>query len=241
MLQTETLKRSMNVINVQNILNDLFQEELTHDRDRHIVFWYDEASEFAVEVDKLKLDGVRVWKFSDHNLFATKYELEINDRTSHFLLYTNNSKPAPREKWLFNLYELSSEFTAVKITIFMRKLGLEDDSLRHVFIEYGQFFNSNARFENFRKYPVDVYTEEAIDLNVLSALMRSRLNTMDEILKALFFHEQTGKYAAWNMIRKFGNEEKFWALVEKHYGYTLHEKSLQKLLTFFMMTYEIGR
>lgn len=227
----------MNVIDVQSILNELFEEELTNDRDRHIIFWYDEAAEFIDEVDKLELDGVRIWKFSDHNLFATKYELEINDLTSHFLLYTNSPKPAPREDWLFNLYKLGSEFTADKITIFMRKLGLEDDRLRPVFMEYGQFFNSNARFESFRKYPVDVYTEETIDLNILSVLTRSRINTMDEMLKALFASEQSGEYEAWKMIKKFGNEEKFWALVEKYYGYTLEEKSLQSLLTFFMMTY----
>lgn len=227
----------MNVIDVQSILNELFEEELTNDRDRHIIFWYDEAAEFIDEVDKLELDGVRILKFSAHNLFATKYELEVNDLTSHFLLYTNSQKPAPREDWLFNLYKLGSEFTADKITIFMRKLGLEDDRLRPVFMEYGQFFNSNARFESFRKYPVDVYTEESIDLNVLSVLTRSRINTMDEILKALFASEQSGEYEAWKMIKKFGNEEKFWALVEKYYGYTLEEKSLQSLLTFFMMTY----
>ncbi len=227
----------MNVIDVQSILNELFGEELTNDRDRHIIFWYDEAAEFIDEVDKLQLDGVRIWKFSDHNLFATKYELEINDLTSHFLLYTNSPKPAPREDWLFNLYKLGSEFTADKITIFMRKLGLEDDRLRPVFMEYGQFFNSNARFESFRKYPLDVYTEETIDLNVLSVLTRSRINTMDEILKALFASEQSGESEAWKMIKKFGNEEKFWELVEKYYGYTLDEKSLHSLLTFFMMTY----
>lgn len=91
------------------------------------------------------------------------------------------AKPTPREDRLFNLYKLGSEFTADKITIFMRKLGLEDDRLRRVFMEYGQFFRSNARFESFRNYSVDAYTEDVIDINVLSVLTKSKMNTIDII------------------------------------------------------------
>lgn len=82
--------------------------------------------DFVDEIDYVQLEDVRNWQFLEHNLFETKYELEINDTQSNFLLYTNMSKPFPREDWLFNLYKLGLEFTADKITIFMRKLGPED-------------------------------------------------------------------------------------------------------------------
>src|SRR5699024_4676516 len=157
----------MDVKDVHQILNDLFNEELTNERDRHIVFWYDEAQEFIDDIDNINIKDVRVCKFSNHNLFATKYEVEKQDTTSHFLLYTNEAKPTPQEDWLYNLYKIGSEFTADKITIYMRKLGLEDDRLRKVFMEYSQFFNSQARFEAFNKFSVDKYTEEIVDLNIL--------------------------------------------------------------------------
>lgn len=227
----------MNLLEVEQILTEMFQEPLTHDRDRHIVFWYDEAGDFITEIEHLSLKNVRIWRFSENNLFATKYELEVNDRTSHFLLYTNHQKPVPQEDWLYNLYKLGSEFTADKITIFMRKLGLEDDRLRPIFMEYGQFFKSNARFESFRKYPVEKYTEQIIDLIVLSTLSKSPLHTIDEIVKAIFTHEQNGTHDAWAQIQKYGKEEKFWDIVRTHYGYTYPEKSLTSLLTCFMMTY----
>lgn len=229
----------MNTTEVIHILQDLFNQPLTKNRDRHIVFWYDESAEFSEEIDAINLPNVRVWKFSKHNLFATKYELEINDLTSHFLLYTNDPKPPAQEDWLFNLYKIGNEFTADKLTIFMRKLGIEDDSLRPLFLEYSQFFNSQARFERFSKYPTETFTEEMIDINVLSTLTRSRLNTLDEILRALFTDIVEKRYDTWGKIQKFGNETKFWALIEKYYGYHLEEKSLEALLTFFMMTYTV--
>lgn len=229
----------MNTAEVTHILQDLFNQPLIKDRERHIVFWYDESAEFSAEIDAIDLPNVRVWKFSNKNLFATKYELEINDLTSHFLLYTDNSKPPAQEDWLFNLYKMGNEFTADKLTIFMRKLGIEDDSLRPLFLEYSQFFNSQARFERFSKYPTETYTEEMIDMNVLSTLTRSRLNTLDEILRALFTDIVEKRYDAWKQIQKFGNEKRFWALIEKYYGYHLKEKSLEALLTFFMMTYTV--
>lgn len=55
----------MNVVDVQNILNEFFQEELTHDRNRHIVFWYDESKEFIDEINNIHLENIRIWTFSE--------------------------------------------------------------------------------------------------------------------------------------------------------------------------------
>ena len=107
----------------------------------------------------------------------------------------------------------------------MRQLGIEDDSLRNLFKEYSQFFNNKSRLEAFKSFKTDLYTDEIVDINILSVLTKSKINTMDEILKALFRYESEKDDTAWKSILKYGNEEKFWTLVEKYYGYT-KEKSL---------------
>lgn len=228
---------SMNLKEVHRALQDMFQKELTNGRKRHIVFWYDEEGEFAEDINEIHLDNVRIWEVTENNLFATKYELEKEDTSSHFLLYANMPKPIPRDDWLYDLYKLGYEFATDKITAIMRELGAGDDGLRETFQVYKSFFNNKARFGSFRKFPVDYYTEETVDLTVLAVLVKSKTNTIDDILRTLLRKQKDGDNTAWENIQKYGSEEKFWLLMEKYYGYVQVEKSLRSLLTFLIITY----
>lgn len=223
----------MNLKEVHRVLQDMFDKELTDERKRHLVFWYDQEGDFTEDIDRIQLEGVRKWQVTENNLFATKYELEKNDLNSHFLIYANMAKPSPREDWLYDLYKLGSEFATDKTTIIMRELGITDDALRGTFIEYKQFFNNRRRFQTFQKYPVESYTAEIVDLTVLATLTKSRTNTIDDIMKALLGKRES----AWDNILKFGNVDAFWSLVEKNYGYILSDKTIESLTTFLMLTY----
>ncbi|MFD1068000.1 BREX-1 system phosphatase PglZ type A [Oceanobacillus locisalsi] len=227
----------MNLNEVHRLLQDSFQKELTNGRKRHIVFWYDEEGEFTDDIDEIQLESVRVWKVTEHNLFATKYELEKKDTDSHFLLYSNMSKPSPHEDWLYDQYKLGQEFVTDKLTIIMRELGITDDRLKEAFRKYKAFFNNKSRLQSFRKYPVTTYTEEAIDITVLAALTKSTTNIMDDIIRTLMRKKQDGDDSVWENIQKYDAEPAFWQLVEKYYGYTLSDKSLHSLLISLMLTY----
>lgn len=228
---------NMNLKEIHRTLREMFQQELTNERKRHVIFWYDSEGEFVDDIDAINLDEVRVWKMTKSNLFATKYELEIRDLTSNFLIYSNMSKPSPREDWMYSVYKLGDEFATDKTTVNMRELGIMDDSLRFTFKDYQQFFNNRIRFQSFKKFPVDTYTEEVVDLTVLAVLTNSRTNSLDEIVKSLMHGELEKTNKSWKQIQKFGNEEKLWNLMEKYYGYSLAEKSLKALAIFCMITY----
>src|SRR5699024_9773330 len=192
----------MNLKEVHRVLNDFYQKELTNGRKRHIVFWYDEEGEFINDIDDIHLENVRIWKVTDDNLFATKFELEKNDPTSHFLLYANKSKPMPREDWLYDLYKVGYEFATDKITVIMREVGITDDAIKETFRAYKSFFNNKTRFQAFHKYEIESYTEEIIDLTVLAALSKSATNAIDDIIKTLMRKQKEGSNAAWENIQK---------------------------------------
>ena len=227
----------MDVTEIQRVLQEFYDKELTDGRKRHIVFWYDEAGDFIEDIETIQLEGVRIWKLTENNLFRTKYELEKQDSHSNFLLYANMPKPLPQHDWLHDQYKLGQEFTTDKITIIMRELDITDDSLKEVFKGYQKFFNNKSRLQAFRKYPIQMYTEETIDITVLAALVKSNTNTVDDVIKTLLRDENNSNGKGWHNIQRFGNEEKFWLLLEKFYGYALPEKDLTSLVTFFMMTY----
>ncbi|EMA6342983.1 BREX-1 system phosphatase PglZ type A [Bacillus cytotoxicus] len=227
----------MNTKEIKRVLQEMFDKELTEGKKRHIVFWYDEAGEFMEEVDELNLEDVRIWKLTPHNMFATKYELEKQDTTSHFLIYANMAKPLAREDWLLDIYKYSQEFATDKVTVMMRELGVTNDAvLRDVFKKYMKFFNNKERYATFKSYKIQEYTEEQIDLTVLASLCKCSLVSLDEVLKALFREQlqETNKY--WENMKKFGDEETFWSLVEKVYGYHLQDKSLDSLFIFLLLT-----
>lgn len=226
----------MNLKEITRVLQETFNKELIDGKKRHVVFWYDEEGEFLEEIDELHFDDVRIWKLTANNLFATKYELEKVDLDSHFIIYANMAKPSPREDWLLDVYKYSYEFATDKITVIMRDLGVTNDSLRPVFKKYNKFFNNKERYSLFQSYNVEEYTEETVDTAVLSALCRCSINSLDEVVKALFREQLDEKKSFRERIEKFGDKKAFWNLVEKVYGYSLQDKSIESLFIFFILT-----
>ncbi|CAM3140152.1 BREX-1 system phosphatase PglZ type A [Filibacter tadaridae] len=227
----------MKMSEIQLLLKASFEKELLNHQKRHVVFWYDAEGEFLEDIKELVLEGVCIWMLTENNLFATKYELETVDPGSHFLLYANMEKPAPREDWLLSILKMGSEFQTDRVTIMMRELGITDDTLRPVFKKYTRFFNNRTRYSAFTSYKTNRYTEEMIDLTVLAALVKSPFNTLDDIIRTLFKLHGDEMHIAWNIIEKYGDIETFWLLAERYYGYSLKEKSLSSLLNHFVLTY----
>ncbi|NMA73811.1 MAG: BREX-1 system phosphatase PglZ type A [Bacteroidales bacterium] len=227
----------MKLREVKRNLIDIFNQKLTNNRKRHIVFWYDEQGDYQDDFEDIELDNVRKWVLTKNNLFATKYELEKNDPNSHFLIYANFPKPLPREDWLYDQFKLGHEFATDKTTNTMRALGVNDDTLRDTFKNYQNFFNSNARLQAFDKFNIEIYTEEVVDLTILAVLVKSPLNSLDDILKTIFKKHLNQDYSFLEAIKKYGDESKFWLIIEKYYGYVDKNRSLDSLLTFLILTY----
>ncbi|WP_406543157.1 BREX-1 system phosphatase PglZ type A [Clostridium ljungdahlii] len=226
----------MNLKEIKNVLTETFNKELDCGKKRHIVFWYDEEGEFAEDIDELSPDNVRVLKLTENNSYAIKYEIEKVDKISHFLIYANMQKPSPRENYLLDILKYSTEFSTDKTTAIMRELGVNDDSLKGVFKRYLKFFNNKERYASFMKYEIENYTEEKIDIAVLSVLCKLDVCDIELVIKALFAEELKDNNKYLEAIEKFGDVKAFWRLAEKYYGFNLEDKNLEKLILFFMVT-----
>ena len=227
----------MKASKIEKDLQALFSKELTHNRRRHVVFWYDANGDFINEIEELHLDNVRIWKLTENNLFATKYELETADPHSHFLIYAKMPRPAPREDWLYLHYKNGMEYTNDKVTMIMREAGLEDDRLRPVFEKYAVFFRRQTRKDAFLSFSASIDSEEKVDLAVLAALVKSPFLSLDECVRSLLKEEVKEKNLLWEEVEKFGDAMAFWKLMERYYGYSLEERTLPSLFLFFIATY----
>ena len=162
--------------------------------------------------------------------------MEHEDQTNNFLVYAPFGKPSPRENYLLDILKYSIEFSTDKATAIMRELNVTNDSLRDGFKRYLKFFNNKERYKAFKSYLLTTYTEEILDIAVLSVLCKLPYPDFEEALKVLLSEYAEEKTAIYESIEKFGDLQAFWNLVEKYYGYDLEQKDLGTLAVALLVT-----
>ncbi len=104
----------MNLTEIKKILDENMNKELSNGRQRNIIFWYDEESEFIDDIEELKLENAKKIFLNKSNSFYIKYLLEKEDVVSNYLIYSSGPKPAPRENWLLDIEKYSEVFLPIK-------------------------------------------------------------------------------------------------------------------------------
>ena len=226
----------MDLKQIKTLLEDTFNKELTEGKKRHIVFWYDDEEEFKEDIDALDLENAKILKLTKNNYFFVKYQLEKADTESNYLIYVPFGKPSPRENYLLDILKYSMEFSTDKATVIMRDLNISDDSLKSIFRKYIKFFNNKDRYRIFKGYEIERYTEEIVDVAVLSALCRLPYPDFDEVLRVLLMEENLENNKYLEAIEKFGRLDVLWKLADKYYGYSDKEPTLEKLAIFMLVT-----
>lgn len=227
---------NMDLNQIKTLLEDTFNKELSEGKKRHIVFWYDDDGEFKEDIDELNLENAKIIKLSKKSYFYVKYQLEKVDMDSNYLLYAPFEKPSPKENYLLDVLKYSMEFSTDKAAVIMRDLNISDDSLKSVFRKYIKFFNNKDRYKAFKGYEIERYTEETVDVAVLSALCRLPYPDFDEVLRVLLMEEDLKNNKYLEAIEKFGRLDVLWKLADKYYGYSGKEPTLEKLALFMLVT-----
>ena len=226
----------MNLEEIQNILEENFDKP-RGDKKRHIIFWYDAEGEFLEDIDNLKLSKSKLWKLQDNKNFKTKYQLEVVDPESNYLIYSSNPKPEKRENWLLDILKYSQEFTADKTTLIMLDFKVEEKHMGPAFNKYTTFFNNKKRYERLKSYDIQEFDQEKLDLAIFSALLKLNTPDLEEAIKELLMEslDETDN-SKWIQIEKFGDQESVWNLISKKYGYLREEKSLKQLLLMLLIS-----
>ncbi len=226
----------MNLTEVKRQLNKLFSAPPKQGAERSIVFWYDESGTFADDIDSLNLDNAKVIKLYDNNMFATKLYIEETDTTSNLLVYSPMPRPGNRENWLTDTIKYSQLFSTDEVSLHLLNMGI-NPSLRYVVDKYMIFFRNAERCKKFEGYNLAPYTENRIDIGVLSVLCKLSAPNFDNIIRSLLIEYTRGETSIIEGINKFGNIEVLWKLITKSYGYDFSEQSLEKLAILLFVTH----
>ncbi|MBU5317590.1 BREX-1 system phosphatase PglZ type A [Clostridium bornimense] len=226
----------MNLKEIRNFLKELFSKPLNDGKTRHIIFWYDEDEDFIEEIDSFDIDNVKVIKLTENNAFWAKYHIEKEDTFSNILVYSNMKKPIPQEDWLYDIFCYSEEFSTDRSTVIMRELKVADSSLKEEFQLYNTFFKNKERFNNFKNLNINEYTREKLHIGILAVLTKVKIMDMEEIVKSLIKDYLQGDHKLYYDIEKFGRVDDLWSLLEKYYGYTFEERSLERFMAMLLVT-----
>ena len=226
----------MNLQEIRNLLKELFSKPLGDGKKRHIVFWYDENEDFIEEIDNFDIEGVKVIKLTSNNVFWAKYYIEKEDTTSNILVYSNMKKPNPQEDWLYDIFCYSEEFSTDRATVIMRELKIIDSSLKEEFNLYNTFFKNKDRIAAFKNLNIENYTKEKVHIAILAVLTKIKIMDIEEILKAIIKEYLDGNNKIYEDIKKFGDIDSLWNIIEKYYGYSFEERSIERFMAMLLIT-----
>lgn len=226
---------TMNMIQIISALQDIFNEPLKDGEQRKIVFWVDKDQEFVEEIDQLIIDGVKVQTLSENNQFYLKHLLEEEDSSSPYLIYTT-LELGLEDNWLADTVYYSKTFYADRISLIISELQI-DPSLRGVIKKYERFFHNKERYRKFQGLSIESYSEEMIELAIMSVLCNVKVPDFEEVLKTILMDTlEDGDNRFLTQMDKFFDEEVFWKYVFKQYGYERDTKTLKTLFIHMAIT-----
>ena len=225
----------MNMNQIEFALQDIFNEPLKEGELRKIVFWEDKDKEFIEDIDQLTITGVKIKKLSNNNQFLIKYLLEEEDPTSSYLIYTNLELDR-ESNWLTDTVLYSRTFFADRVSLLLNELNI-DPSLRMVIKKYERFFNNKERFRKFQAFGIESYTEEIIELAIMSVLCNVKIPNFEAVLKTVLMdtlEDNNNKYIS--LMERFFDINVFWIYVMDCYGYNFETKTLKTLYIHLTLT-----
>lgn len=226
-------------INVEKSLKERFAAPLKDNYKRRIVFWQDPDGEFAGQVDELQLDGVKLLKLTGANNFAAKMLLSETDLESDYLVYNPLSYADIRDDWLLDIELYSEQFRADLLSLRMQELNMPPvTALRRAMKGYSRFFDNKERMAKLAAFGSGYNNVGQLHIDVLAVLTGAGSNTASGVIRAILLAGlEIDSNDAIAAVKKFGNEEILWGLIERYTGYVYAgEGSLLSLAGHILLT-----
>ncbi|MEY8199153.1 MAG: BREX-1 system phosphatase PglZ type A [Colwellia sp.] len=223
----------MNITQLTEGLKKAFIEE-----GHRLVFWFDPAKDFEVELENLSLTDVTVLNMAGESQLGTKLKLEMEDTCGKYLLYFPFEEPDVENDWLLDIKLYSRSFYADRVSIIFNDLGLHQQSMREHLSLRDKFLGSKGRLTGLKKWLQPDANELAIDLAMMAVLAKAEEADINHILFALARQAADddlgleGTPLIIEDIKKFGLQKTFVEQLQISFGYQPSEEELSDDATF---------
>ncbi len=198
---------------------------------RRVVFWYDsdgDRDRRALQ-DALATVNVKLWELSSNNVLQTKYQLEVVDPESSYLVYAPFPHPAPEDNWLLDMELYGQVFEADAIGLVRTQLRLQHVP-RSELEQHARFFRSRERMHRLERLLPENPTVQDLQLGMLAVLTGQSVLQASPVLGALLWQDDD---SMWDAISKFFGTGPFWRWVHQSWGIPgsiTHRSSLREVL-----------
>ena len=202
---------------------------------RLIIFWYDEAADFAEDIPTLTIPNAKIHTLSGKNYFQTKLLLEHQDPQTNYLIYAPFKCPQDTENSLADILHYSRRFSADRITLICQDLGIPHE--RKPIVEtYAKFWNNKERLARFHAICPNPSTADEISLGILAVLTGAKHPKLPTILKKIITTYIDEKLPIIDELKKYRVDQYFWQACTKEYGFHAENPSLDKLIRTLFVT-----
>lgn len=228
----------MDIKQITASLKQIFEEYK-----KRIVFWYDREGEFSEIIPSLELEGVTILRLDETGPFELKIKLELEDTESRYVIYAPYPEPVPEEDWLLDIRLYSYTFHADKASIVLDELGLTSQGMRLYLKGRKNFFRSQERLNNLKKWVSPEDSEDDLDLKMLAVVTKADQPDVFYILmKILHSFCAAGSFdpnqepKVWEEIKKLELDQPFWEFMARTFGYVNDSPNLSDLLIRLLVT-----
>ena len=205
-----------------------------------LVFWHDANREFADYVEgglTGEISDVHVLDVSAVGGLSAKLQLERDDRTGKYLVYSHGKVPPADEDWLLDIRLYSAEFHADVASLWLQELGLASLSMRDHLKSRAAFLRSQDRRKKLGRFVGAQDDQSALDLKMMAVLVGSSVASPFDVLRGLCHgHEQDNEFELTDSPEMIATFEKmdlldrFWELMRTEFAYMSESPSVAGLL-----------
>lgn len=226
-------------MDIQQTLKERFSAPLKENYIRRIIFWHDPDKEFDSAVDEIVIPGVKILKLTGCNNFYAKMLLSETDPESNYLVYNPVSYKDVKDNWLLDIECYSEEFRADMLSIRMAEYNMPNNSaMRKALKLYNKFFENKERANKLAALHSDYTSVGQLHIDILAVLCGTSTNTASGVIRALLLNGLNyEENPAVTNIKKFGNEDVLWELINRYTGFEKNEGStLEDLAAHILLT-----
>ncbi len=183
---------------------------------RRVVFWYDpegDRDRSALE-DALRAVNVKLWELSPNTVLQTKYQLEVVDPGSSYVVYAPFAQPAPEDNWLLDMELYGQVFEADAIGLVRTQLHLQQVP-RSELEQHARFFRNQERMHRLERLLPENPTVQDLQLGMLAVLTGQSVLQASPVLGVLLWQDDG---SVWEATSKFFGAEPFWRWVQQSWG-----------------------
>lgn len=206
-------------------IQTFFHSPLQTGEKRKILYLYDEEEQYREQLMEYCKESAlaELVEVTAHNYFQTQYQIEKVRADKNIVLYFTMKRPRDQENPLLGVLLYSQELKLDQDSQLYAAIGIDstDEALTEVAKQYQNFFKSKERTAKFKIFFQQTMSQstEAMEFSILAVLAKAKQADWMGSFIELFTETTTSRTIRWENIQKFGNEERFWLLTDRLFGF----------------------